>query len=652
MGNKKTSGRRKKRRVFHLKKKLVVDCASHTAEERGCDEVVSMEVDGECDSIPSTSASADAMCGTDPADSTEALDETTASKRKLGDFAMTVGTPHYDVANHSEPYKVLSDEFVKEILKFVCCSECGTVGENALEEGRKQGLASHYKLVCYACGYILFSSCSSPSALHSRMLDINARFVYACKNSGLAYEQACTFIADLNLPSPPSATSYQQSLKKLYTACEVAMDEHQRLIKTMVRSRNAKDSSVLDDDSVVDIKVSFDGTWQKRGHVSHNGVVTTIDALTGYVVDFEVLSNFCLGCKQGPKEGEEGYEEFMEKHICQRNTDVKSGAMESEGALKIWNRTVGSNVHYVAMLSDGDSNSFKTVEDAKPYGETKPVLKEECINHVAKRLTARLKKLVANTTVDDGNGKQVPLGGVNGFLTDNYIIQLQNYYRGAIKNNPGDVVGMRRAILATLYHTTGKSHDYCPVDEWCYVHNSTMKEPKYKTDLPANYFDLLKPIYEDLSTDELLTRCSSVSTQNANESVNAEIWRRSPKVGWCSRKSVYVGTCMAIIGFNAGAKEVCSIQRHFGLRIGKNTAIHAGKKDSRRIQGAERRSIANKGNSERRLTGEDRLKQKEKVAKLEKTSPSGKGKGKAAVKGKSAAKGKSRASKAYLPGGY
>ena len=44
--------------------------------------------------------------------------------------------------------------------------------------------------------------------------------------------------------------------------------------------------------------VSVDGTRQRRGHNSHNGVVTAISVTTGKALDVEVLSNYCKGCSQ------------------------------------------------------------------------------------------------------------------------------------------------------------------------------------------------------------------------------------------------------------------------------------------------------------------------------------------------------------------
>ena len=50
------------------------------------------------------------------------------------------------------------------------------------------------------------------------------------------------------------------------------------------------------EDSVANITVSCDGTWQKRGHSSLNGVVTVIAADTGKCLDYRVLSKHCDAC--------------------------------------------------------------------------------------------------------------------------------------------------------------------------------------------------------------------------------------------------------------------------------------------------------------------------------------------------------------------
>ena len=62
------------------------------------------------------------------------------------------------------------------------------------------------------------------------------------------------------------------------------------------RSAIAKTYDNVDDGRPLDIHVSFDGTWMKRGHQSHIGVGFVIECNTGFVVDFEVLSNYCEMC--------------------------------------------------------------------------------------------------------------------------------------------------------------------------------------------------------------------------------------------------------------------------------------------------------------------------------------------------------------------
>ncbi|GFV95581.1 uncharacterized protein TNCV_4575821 [Trichonephila clavipes] len=41
------------------------------------------------------------------------------------------------------------------------------------------------------------------------------------------------------------------------------------------------------------VPVAIDGTWQKRGHTSLNGVATAVSVDTGKVVDAEILSRKC-----------------------------------------------------------------------------------------------------------------------------------------------------------------------------------------------------------------------------------------------------------------------------------------------------------------------------------------------------------------------
>ena len=84
--------------------------------------------------------------------------------------------------------------------------------------------------------------------------------------------------------------------------------------------------------------VSVDGSWQRRGHSSHNGIVTAISVITGKALDIEILTNYCKGCAQWSKEQESTsqYKKWKETHNCHLNHTGSAGSMEPEGAIRIF----------------------------------------------------------------------------------------------------------------------------------------------------------------------------------------------------------------------------------------------------------------------------------------------------------------------------
>ncbi|GFW92967.1 uncharacterized protein TNCV_3759551 [Trichonephila clavipes] len=62
------------------------------------------------------------------------------------------------------------------------------------------------------------------------------------------------------------------------------------------REAHVKVDASLKNQEIIDVSVSYDGTWQKRGHTSNLGLGIIIDILSGFVLDFEVLSKYCHNC--------------------------------------------------------------------------------------------------------------------------------------------------------------------------------------------------------------------------------------------------------------------------------------------------------------------------------------------------------------------
>ncbi|GFT51738.1 uncharacterized protein TNCV_4440401 [Trichonephila clavipes] len=176
--------------------------------------------------------------------------------------------------------------------------------------------------------------------------------------------------------------------------------------------------------------VAVDGTWQKRGYTSLNGVVTVTSIDTGKVIDVDILSKYCA-CKNLP---------FHEKD-CKRNYVGSSGVMEIQ------------------------------VKKKNIYGNEYPIEKLECIGHVMKGMGTRLRRLKAQLKgqiLSDGKC----LSGKNR-LTEHEIDNLQSYYGSAIRRNHSSVQNMRQAIWAIFLHKLSTDeypqHGFCPIgeDSWC-----------------------------------------------------------------------------------------------------------------------------------------------------------------------------------------
>ncbi|GBM24898.1 hypothetical protein AVEN_23434-1 [Araneus ventricosus] len=96
--------------------------------------------------------------------------------------------------------------------------------------------------------------------------------------------------------------------------------------------------------------------------------------------------------------------------------------------------------------------------------------KEECVNHVSKRLGTSLRKVV-----QEWRTIGVTFGGKShGNLTEETIKKLTRYYQNAILSNKGNVNSMKTAIYATLLHniSTDQKPQYhkCPSGKytWCF----------------------------------------------------------------------------------------------------------------------------------------------------------------------------------------
>ena len=157
---------------------------------------------------------------------------------------------------------------------------------------------------------------------------------------------------------------------------------------------------------------------------------------------------------------------------------------------------------------------------------------------------------------------------------------------------------MKKAVMASLHHCFSTDdrprHELCPtgVDSWCFFQEALAKHqvpgPHDKlVHTPLNEKKLtphLMPIYKRLSEDQLLSRCVSGKTQNANECLHSLIWARCAKDHFASRKRVQFAVTTAAREFNFGAAASQDTANFFGFETGHHMKRLGAARMQRRVQ--------------------------------------------------------------------
>ncbi|KAG0425613.1 hypothetical protein HPB47_027245 [Ixodes persulcatus] len=215
--------------------------------------------------------------------------------------------------------------------------------------------------------------------------------------------------------------------------------------------------------------------------------------------------------------------------------------METEAAMRIWQRTssYATPLQFTTFLSDGDSKAYGAVSEENFYG-TASIVKEDCTNHVAKRLGTGLRKL--KTPLPRGQK-----------LKDGTIQKLQSYFQIAITTPP------HTPILTTAQAKA------------------------------------ILPIYKRLTEEKLLSRCVQGKTQNAAESLNSKIWMLCPKTRFASCTVVEMATAIATLWFNKGHIGFEQVLQELGILPSQELITLSSQCDKKRIA-----SMTTKGTAEAR----------------------------------------------------
>ena len=176
--------------------------------------------------------------------------------------------------------------------ELITCPRCqlGVDIVHHIEE--KQGLAHLFNIKCrsLACQWkrsFYSSRKADRKGRGCKPFDVNLRAVIAFREMGKGHNGIETFCGYMNMPPSMQENAYNDLVKDTILPIhkealtndmlEAANDLHSSL-------RANKDQTIdnyYSDDEGFDIVASFNGTWQRRGYASLNGVVTAISIENG-----------------------------------------------------------------------------------------------------------------------------------------------------------------------------------------------------------------------------------------------------------------------------------------------------------------------------------------------------------------------------------
>ena len=245
----------------------------------------------------------------------------TASSSKIVDIevdnspAITSATKASTSSSADTPsgYRMIDVSILANIFHLVCCPGCKDDKSLRLSDinSEKKGLARLMQIKCSSCLYTKTFFTSKQIGASKKggrnPFDINIRSVYACRQIGAGHEHLKKMCAYLNMPSPMLYTNYTKISNKLKVAAKEVAET----------SMAAAASDLRGDGETADVGVSVDGTWQRKGYVSMNGVITAISVDTGKVLDTAILSKNCKACTSMESkrlDEPEAYQTLYEKH--------------------------------------------------------------------------------------------------------------------------------------------------------------------------------------------------------------------------------------------------------------------------------------------------------------------------------------------------
>ena len=161
--------------------------------------------------------------------------------------------------------------FINMIKELVKCMQCGSsvIIEHNVDD--KMGLCNFFTIECnhHECPWTKKVATSNFIDKHIGSgkvpYDVNLRTVVAFREFGRGHTAIETFCGFMNMPPPMTSKTYQETMEYVHPSYIEAANKSMKSASDEIREELLGDN--FDEDTVVDVDISADGSWQKR--VSH-----------------------------------------------------------------------------------------------------------------------------------------------------------------------------------------------------------------------------------------------------------------------------------------------------------------------------------------------------------------------------------------------
>ena len=182
------------------------------------------------------------------------------------------------------------------LVKGLFYLECSAPTLKIRAVDRRLSLECLYETYCTTCGVVLNSTLSSDRTDKERAGNVPfvvvRQAVAATIDMGVGHAGIVKLCRFMDM-APIHHRSYARHVRVVTAANMKVVSSLMDDAATTVRQAYREHDPSITQDSILDLNVTFDGSWMTRGHNSLYGIGCVVDIMTGVVLDLTVLSLYC-----------------------------------------------------------------------------------------------------------------------------------------------------------------------------------------------------------------------------------------------------------------------------------------------------------------------------------------------------------------------